>query len=62
MKTMGDVIKEHAKEAEISGNGGTDFGLRCLGLEDRSENYLAANLYISALSIIAKELGFKKEE
>ena len=57
MKTFGEVVKEHAKNVD---GFDTNYGLKCLGLKDSPENYEAANLYISALSLLAKELGYKK--
>ncbi|MBU2060056.1 MAG: hypothetical protein KKB38_20290 [Gammaproteobacteria bacterium] len=55
-KTMGDVIIEHAS----SDSACTRDWLRLLELEDNPENFSAANLYGSALSIIHAQTNLLK--
>ncbi len=50
MKTIEDVVKEHAEKARHSV--GTSDGIAFLGIEFKGENYGAGNLYLSALKII----------
>ena len=49
MKTIADVVMEHAQKVELPA---TNEGLDMLELEHKPENYSAANLYLAALSII----------
>ncbi len=50
MRTINDDVMEHAGKARHSI--GTSDGIVFLGLEFRTENYAAGNLYLAALQII----------
>lgn len=61
MRTLGDVVLEHAKRW----SGDTLTGLQLLELRNVPENYSAANHYIAALRIIQelqKEIQSLHEE
>ena len=54
MKTIKDVVLEHAEEVRLKGDLGTGRGMDFLNLEYDPKNYSAGNLYISALEIIVR--------
>jgi len=50
METIGELVLEHVKERI----GSTGRALELLGLEKKSENFAAGNVYLAALEIIRK--------
>jgi hypothetical protein len=48
MKTLGDIVLEHAKKKASSTGDGIEF----LGLRHIPENFQAGNTYLAALNII----------